>query len=105
MSYFRETGYKEPTQRAFANTGVLTSTFIDSPGAGKRILIWDIIVEGGSENIREGDYGSASLFCIVTEGHTGFVAPLTFAENKGVTVDNGGGTTNTILVHYSVKET
>jgi hypothetical protein len=101
---YRHTGYRRPKLRKFANAGVLTSTFIDAPGAGKQILIWDIVVEGGSEFIREGDYNSSNLILKVTEGHTGFVAPLALAENKGLTVDSSGGTTHTIMVHYSIEE-
>ena len=101
---YRHTGYRPPMSRAFAGTGTLTSTFITAPGAGKRILIWDIVVEGGAEFIREGDYGSANLIAKVIEGHTGFVAPLTLAENKGLTVDSSGGQTHNIMVHYSIEE-
>ena len=104
MNIFRETGYKDAALRKFANTGVLTSTFIAAPGAGKRILIWDIVVSGGSEYIREGDYGSASLIMKVSEGHTGFVSPLTLGENKGLTVDSTGGNTYAITVHYNIEE-
>ena len=101
---YRATGYRRPKLRASANAGALTSTFIDAPGAGKQILIWDIVVEGGSEFIREGDYNSGTLIVKVTEGHTGFVAPLALAENKGLTVDSSGGTTHQIMVHYSIED-
>tara|TARA_A100001201_G_C4072599_1_gene196307 strand:+ start:622 stop:939 length:318 start_codon:yes stop_codon:yes gene_type:complete len=100
---FRSTGLPESANSVMQAAGS-SNTLVSAPGTGKHIVIYDVIVVGGStEIIRDGSSGSIKMFC--PEGHVGFTCPLSMGENKEIHVSKSGdaSTSFAITITYSIE--
>ena len=100
---FRSTGLPESANTVNQASGS-SNTLVSAPGTGKHIVIYDVIVVGGStEIIRDGSSGSIKMYC--PEGHVGFTCPLALGENKELHVSKSGdaSTSFAITITYSIE--
>jgi hypothetical protein len=114
MQNFRDSGYKHPVKTA-TKVATIAGELVAAPGAGKQVVIYDIIVAGtggwadeslagGMQVLRRGALGSVALY--VPGGHTGFVAPFPFGENESVHAQRSGSasaSTYTVTITYSIE--
>jgi len=108
---FRDTGYKRPVKTAVRFAGA-DAVVVEAPGTGKQIVLYDVMVvgsdptaAGGQQALTQGSGGTIMMY--PPEGHTGFVAPFPFGENKSVWAKRTGlhtDKTYTVTVTYSIED-
>ncbi len=102
---FRDTGYKRPSQTKTQSAGA-ANTLVSSPGAGKQIVIYDIVVAGsdGTQIIRDAAAGIAKIY--LPDGHIGFSSPFPMGEDKLIRIEKSGSSTTTfaVTVNYSIED-
>ena len=101
---FRATGLPKSASSVMQASGS-SNTLVSAPGSGKHIVIYDVIVVGGSrEIIRDGSSGSIKMFC--PEGHVGFTCPLSMGDNKEIHVSKSddASTSFAVTITYSIED-
>ena len=101
---FRATGLPKSASSVMQASGS-SNTLVSAPGSGKHIVIYDVIVVGGStEIIRDGSSGSIKMFC--PEGHVGFTCPLSMGDNKEIHLSKSddASTSFAITITYSIED-
>ena len=105
MLHFRDTGVPSPMKSARQAAGSSTN-LVAAPGAGKQIVLCDVIVVGTSNDavIRAGSSGS--MMMTFGDGHIGLTCPMGMGENKSVWPAKTGDNVNTyaIAVTYYIED-
>ena len=110
MNDFKFSGYRGPLKTAVRFAGS-AAELVPAPGEGLQIVIYDIMVvgsdaqaAGGQQSLSQGSGGTLMMY--PPEGHTGFVAPFPFGENKQVWPKRTGAetaNTYTVTITYSIE--
>jgi hypothetical protein len=102
---FRDTGLVPSQSRATQAAGS-SNNLVATPGSGKQIVVYDIIVAGSSNDqiIRDGSGGSVLI--TMGDGHIGFSCPLAIGDNKPLWVAKSGDAAASfaITVTYSIED-
>jgi hypothetical protein len=104
-NHFKDTGLPNPKKRAYQAAGS-SNNLIATPGSGKQIVVYDIIVAGSSDDqiIRDGSAGSILIH--MGDGHIALSCPIGIGENKPLWIAKSGDATTSyaITVTYSIEE-